>query len=73
MKKPTLRPAALLLALLLALSLTACGAETPEQVLKTAGDNLNGADSLGYTLEVAMTLSAGGQDLDVSLTADGET
>ena len=73
MKKPTLRPAALLLALMLALSLTACGAETPEQVLKTAGDNLNGADSLGYTLEVAMTLTSGGQDLDVSLTADGET
>ena len=73
MKKPTLRPAALLLALLLALSLTACGAETPEQVLKTAGDNLNGADSLGYTLEMAMTLTSGGQDLDVSLTADGET
>lgn len=69
---------AVLLALALVLGLCACGgpktpAKTPAEVMAKAGENLAKAGSMTFDMAMEISMSAGGETVDMTMTMNGET
>lgn len=71
MKRTTKTIFALTLILVLALSLTACGAKTPQQVLTEAGAKLANVSSARYDYTMDMNMSISGEAIDMSIGGSG--
>lgn len=61
---------ALILALALSLSLAACGAKTPEEVIRTAQEKVNSAKSMEATMVMDMEMTVMEQTMAVTTTMD---
>ena len=65
---------ACLLGLTLVLSLCACGSpRTSAEVMKKAGENLARVKSMTFDMTLEMSMSAGGETVDMTISMDGET
>ena len=65
---------AVLLALALVLGLCACGGpKTPVEVMAKAGENLAKAGSMTFDMAMEISMSAGGETVDMTMTMNGET
>ena len=74
MKNTVKRLLAGLLALTLVLGLCACGGpRTPAEVMKKAGENLAKAKSMTFDMTLEMSMSAGSEAVDMTISMDGET